>query len=85
MTWTTLGFQSKYICLVRADVVPFAHLREALPMHLIYEVGDRRANLPKRHPQQQKIAAAAQLSTDDGVRMLRNDYGDLFVTQRAIT
>ena len=54
-------------------------------MHLIYEVGDRRANLPKRHPQLQKIAAAAQLSTDDGVRMLRNDYGDLFVTQRAIT
>ena len=52
-------------------------------MHLIYEVGDRRANLPKRHPQLQRIAAAAQRGSDDGVYLLRNDYGDLFVTQRA--
>ena len=85
MTWTTIGFQSKYICLVRADVVPFAHLREALPIHLIYEVGDRRANLPKRYLRLQRIAAAAQRGSDDGACLLLNDYGDLFVTQRAIT
>ena len=82
MAWISLGFQSKNVCLVRADVAPFAHLRDAPPMRLIYEVGDSRAHLPKRYPQLQGIAAAAQMSTDDGVRMLRNDYGDLFVTQR---
>ena len=82
MAWISLGFQSKNVCLVRADLAPFTHLRDAPSMRLIYEVGDSRANLPKRYPQLQGIAAAAQLSTEDGVRMLRNNYGDLFVTQR---
>ena len=82
MVWISLGFQSKNICLVRAEVPPFKHLREAPPLRLIYEVGDSRADLPKDYPQLKGIAAAAQLSTEDAVRMLRNNYGDLFVTQR---
>lgn len=82
MVWISLGFRSKNVCLVRAETPPFKHLREAPPLRLIYEVGDSRANLPKQYPQLKGIAAAAQLSTDDAVRMLRGDYGDLFVTQR---
>ena len=82
MSWISFGFPAKNVCLVRSDIKPFRHLRDAPALRLIYEVGDSRANFPDQYPQLKGIAAAAQLSTEDAVRMLRNNYGDLFVTQR---
>ena len=82
MSWISFGFPAKNVCLVRSDTKPFRHLRDAPALRLIYEVGDSRANFPDQYPQLKGIAAASQLSTADAVRLLRKNFGDLFVTQR---